>query len=206
TPVGGGKIGSCQGGVPNRAAGELEPLRDKVEVEVRVERCVRRQDDAPEPSPELGVRDREVDAVMKAAGEGVVEVVREVRREDGHALVRLEALEEVGDLHVRVAVPRVVHFRPLAEERVGLVEEEHRAGTRRASPPSPWRATARAADRSSAAERGPDGAAAASRAAAASIRSRAIGCEPATTSTASSAASTPAAASAPRQRARRSAS
>src|SRR5690606_41954455 len=46
------------------------------------------------------------------------------RSSDLEAGERLDALQEIGDLLVRVAIVRVAHLRALAEERVGLVEEE----------------------------------------------------------------------------------
>ena len=74
----------------------------------------------------LGLREREVDHDVEAAQERVVHVLAEVRREDDRAGVALHLLEQVGDLDVGVAVVRVLHLGALAEERVGLVEEEDR--------------------------------------------------------------------------------
>ena len=50
-----------------------------------------------------------------------------VRREDRQAAVGLHALQQVADLDVRVAVVAVLDLGALAEQRVGLVEEQHRA-------------------------------------------------------------------------------
>ena len=59
------------------------------------------------------------------------------------ARVGLHPLQQVGDLDVRVAVLGVLHLRALAEQRVGLVEEQDRVGAlgrgedpRRGSSPS----------------------------------------------------------------------
>ncbi len=47
------------------------------------------------------------------------------------ARVGLHPLEQVGDLDVGVAVVGVAHLRALAEQRVGLVEQQDRVGARR---------------------------------------------------------------------------
>ena len=57
--------------------------------------------------------------------ERLVDVGAQVRRQDGQAVERLHPLQQVGDLDVGVAVARVAHLGALAEERVGLVEEQH---------------------------------------------------------------------------------
>ena len=77
-------------------------------------------------SRSLGLGEREVDDDVEAAQERVVHVLAEVRRQDHRAGVALHLLQQVGDLDVRVAVVGVAHLRALAEERVGLVEEEDR--------------------------------------------------------------------------------
>ena len=51
----------------------------------------------------------------------------QVRRQDRQAAVDLHPLQQVADLDVGVAVVAVLHLAALAEERVGLVEEQDRA-------------------------------------------------------------------------------
>ena len=80
----------------------------------------------PELAPVLLVGHREVDDRVEPAGERLVDVRPQVRREDRDAVERLHPLEEVGDLDVGVAVVGVLHLGALAEERVGLVEEAAR--------------------------------------------------------------------------------
>ena len=58
------------------------------------------------------------------ADERLVHVLAEVRREDGDAVVVLHPLEQVADLDVGVAVVGVAHLGALAEQGVGLVEEQ----------------------------------------------------------------------------------
>ena len=55
-------------------------------------------------------------------------LLAEVGREDHRARVALHLLQQVGDLDVRVAVVRVGDLGALAEQRVGLVEEQDRVG------------------------------------------------------------------------------
>ena len=74
-----------------------------------------------------------LDHVLHAARERLVDVAPEVGGEDDDAVVLLELLQEIGDLDVGVAIVRVLDLAALAEERLGLVEEER------------WRCAARAA-------------------------------------------------------------
>ena len=60
--------------------------------------------------------------------ERLIHVTRPVAGQDGDALVFLHALQQVADLEVCVAVVRVPGLRSLSEERIRLVEEQHRAG------------------------------------------------------------------------------
>ena len=57
----------------------------------------------------------------------VVERALHVGREDRQAAIGLHALQQVVDLDVGVAVVAVLHLAALAEQRVGLVEEQDRA-------------------------------------------------------------------------------
>ncbi len=61
---------------------------------------------------------------MHAAAERRIDVARQIRCQDYHAVERLEPLQKEGDLDVGVAVVRVLHFAALAEQRVGFVEEQ----------------------------------------------------------------------------------
>src|SRR5262249_34012460 len=56
--------------------------------------------------------------------EGAIDVVVQVRGQDREPAVRLHALEQVGDLEVRVAVVAVLDLAAPTEESVRLVEEE----------------------------------------------------------------------------------
>ena len=64
---------------------------------------------------------------MHSPRERRIEVLRQVRREDDDAVVLLHLLQQVGDFDVRVAIVRVLDLRALAEQRIGFVEEQHRA-------------------------------------------------------------------------------
>jgi hypothetical protein len=65
---------------------------------------------------------------MESPGERRVDVLAQVTGQDDQAVVFLEALEQVAHLGVGVAVGAMPDLGPLAEQGVGLVEEEHRAG------------------------------------------------------------------------------
>ena len=66
----------------------------------------------------------------KRRREGLVDVVPPVGGQDGDAVEGLDALEQEGDLLVGVAVVGVLGLAALAEQRVGLVEEQDPAGVR----------------------------------------------------------------------------
>ena len=70
---------------------------------------------------------READDEADAAQEGAVERALHVGGEDRQAAIGLDPLQQVGDLDVGVAVVAVLDLAALAEERVGLVEQQHRA-------------------------------------------------------------------------------
>ena len=78
----------------------------------------------PYPPPFGRARDRELHHHVESPHEGRVDVLGQVGGEQGHALVALEPLQEVGHLDVGVAVVGVGDLGALAQERVGLVEEE----------------------------------------------------------------------------------
>ena len=79
----------------------------------------------PQHSSLGDVGEGEVDHGVEAAGEGLVDVGAQVGGEDREAVEGLDALQQVRNLDVGVAVVRVTHLRALAEEGVGLVEEQH---------------------------------------------------------------------------------
>ena len=83
-----------------------------------------RQVALPEPAAVLLLGHREVDDRVEAAHEGLVDVGAQVRGQDRQAVEPLHPLEQVGDLDVGVAVAGVLDLGPLAEQRVGLVEQQ----------------------------------------------------------------------------------
>jgi hypothetical protein len=62
--------------------------------------------------------------VVQAPDEGGVEVLLAVGREDRHPFVGLDALQQIADLHVRVALVSGRDVGPFPEQRVRLVEEQ----------------------------------------------------------------------------------
>ena len=127
-PLVGGLERGRQRAVADRAAGELELGREELEVDVGVERRLLGQQQPPDQLAVLGLGEREVDHEVEPAHERVVDVLAEVGREDHGARIALHLLQQVGDLDVGVAVVRVRDLGALAEQRVGLVEEEDRVG------------------------------------------------------------------------------
>lgn len=84
----------------------------------------RRQHLPPELQALLPGRHREIDHRLETPGEGLVDVGFQVGREDHRAREILDALQQIRDFLIRIAVVRGVRRRPLAEQGVRLVEEE----------------------------------------------------------------------------------
>src|SRR5205814_1680216 len=120
----GGEEGRAEGYVLDVAARQLEPLGEEPPVYVAGERRVRREHLPPDEAAVARVRERELDDEAEPPDESLVDVLAEVAGEDDRALVLLDALEEEVDFDVGVAVVRVFDLRALAEDGVGLVEEE----------------------------------------------------------------------------------
>ena len=66
-----------------------------------------------------------LDDEAHATHECLVDVLAQIGGEYRDALVLLHLLQQVGDLDVGVAVVRILHVGALAEQRVGLVEEQN---------------------------------------------------------------------------------
>src|SRR6266508_3853837 len=115
--------------VADLATGELELTGKEREVDIASRGRRGWDQQPPEPFALVLVRLGELDVEVDATAECLVEVLREIGREDHHAVVALHPLEEIGDLDVRVAVVRVSHLRALPEQRVGLVEEQDRVAS-----------------------------------------------------------------------------
>ena len=81
----------------------------------------RRHSDAAQLGGGLG----EVDDRVEPAGERVVDVGAQVGGQHGQPVEGLQPLQQVGALDVGVAVVGVSDVAALAEDRVGLVEEQH---------------------------------------------------------------------------------
>ena len=111
--------------VADAAAGDVEPREPRVVEPAR--RRLRREDAAPDRLALRRIRHGEVHDEAQAALEGAIERGLLVAREDRQAAVGLDALQQVAHLDVGVAVVAVPDLAALAEQRVGLVEEQDRA-------------------------------------------------------------------------------
>ena len=107
------------------AAGQLELLRHEADVYALPTRGVLREHPVPYLQPVKLLRHRELNDKVHAANKGVVHVLAEVGGQNDYALVLLHLLQQVAGLDVGVTVVRVLHLGTLAEQRVGLVEEEN---------------------------------------------------------------------------------
>lgn len=71
-----------------------------------------------------GLGQGELDDKAQATNEGGIQIAPQIRREDGQAVVLLDALQEIGDVGVGVPVVAITHPAAIAEERIRLVEEQ----------------------------------------------------------------------------------
>ncbi len=99
--------------------------------------CVRREDALPDVGSRGLVGEGELHDEADPPHERRVESVLHVGGEDRNPAVGLHLLEQVADLEVGVAIVAVAHLAALAEQGVGLVEEQDRAALRRPRRRSP---------------------------------------------------------------------
>ena len=125
-PARGGGEAGVEGDRADVPARELELSGEERDVELR-EIDLRREHPRPDAGALLRAGHRELDDMAQPAGEGLVEVAAAVGGEDGDAGEALHALQQVAGLDIGEAVVGVAHLGALAEQRVGLVEEQHRA-------------------------------------------------------------------------------
>ena len=81
---------------------------------------------APQPLPRRRIRPREVDHHVETTSERLVEIGPEVGGQDGESGEPFDALQQVRNLDVGVTIARIFDLAPLAEDGVGLVEQQHR--------------------------------------------------------------------------------
>ena len=55
--------------------------------------------------------------------EGLIQILAQVRRQDGDAFVLFHFLQQIGNLHIGIAVVGIAHLGALAEECVGFIEK-----------------------------------------------------------------------------------
>ena len=116
--------GRADGDVLDVAARELEAAGEEVEVHVVGDGRGVGEVSPPEAIAVGLLGKGKLDRQAHPPEESLVDVLPQVRGEDDNALELLDALEQVTRFNVGVAVVRVLDLGALAEERVGLVEEE----------------------------------------------------------------------------------
>ncbi len=120
--------GCAQNTVANEATCEVELARHLGEIEIVEVLGQAREHARPKELPlfEIGLWKMDLDG--DTPPKGLVEILGQVRREDGDARETLDALEQVIYFQIRVAVMRVLDLGALGKEAVGLVEEDERLG------------------------------------------------------------------------------
>ena len=121
----GGQEGGVERDVVDAAAGQVEPGQP-VEVQSRGRR-LRRKHLLPDRLALRRTGEREFTMKRSRRMKAGVERALHVGGEDRQAAIGLHALQQVVDLDVGVAVVAVLDLAALAEQRVGLVEEQDRA-------------------------------------------------------------------------------
>ena len=79
----------------------------------------------PEQEAFGGIGHGEVDQGMEAADESLVQIVFEIGRQDEQARIIFHSLQKITDLLIRILVMGALDVRALAEQGVGLVEEQN---------------------------------------------------------------------------------
>ena len=84
------------------------------------------------PPPDLPrarrIREGKANDEAQPAQERVVDMILQIRGQHRDAAIRVEPLQQIAHLQIGVAVAAVAHLAAPAEQRVALVEQEHRAG------------------------------------------------------------------------------
>src|SRR6266568_1777729 len=125
--VRGGEKRRVEDDVLDVAPRERQVRRQKIEIHVARAGCARRKQLTPDLPALPDIGERELDDELQPPQKRLVHVPFQVRRQDSDALVGLDALQQVTDLDVGVAIVRVFHLGPLSEQCVRLVEQQHRA-------------------------------------------------------------------------------
>src|SRR3569623_2044712 len=111
--------------VPDMPACHVQP-REPVDRD-RLHRQLRREHAAPDLGAMRGIGKWKLHDESDAAKESGIEQRFRIGGEDGETAITLHALQEIGELDVGVAVVTVLHLAAFAEQRIGLVEQQHRA-------------------------------------------------------------------------------
>ncbi len=120
----GRKVGRANNGVADVAACEFEALCKLFELQIRITRDIGGKESLPDAKA-VGLFGKwEIYGELQTAGEGVVQVGPQVGGQDGHAVIRFHALEQVTDFNIGVAVVGVFDFGTFAKERVRFVEKQ----------------------------------------------------------------------------------
>ena len=103
--------GGVQRDVADVAAGDRKLLGEKLKVDVFAQRHLGREHAAPQLFAVALVGQRELDDVVHAPREGLVDVLAQIAREDHDAFVFFDLLQQVRDFDVGVAIVRVLALR-----------------------------------------------------------------------------------------------
>jgi hypothetical protein len=129
--VGGGEERPGQRDVADAAAGHLDPAGEEVQVQASVARHGGGPDLLPDPAAVRDAWQLEFHRGVQPAHERLVHVAAQVGGEHDDAVVLFHLLQQVADLDVGVAVVGVAYLRALAEQGVGLIEEQDGVAGRR---------------------------------------------------------------------------
>ena len=123
-PVGRSQIGCADNDIADIAARQFEAAGKERQIDVRRLGQVHREEGLPDAHPVVFVGEGEIHNELHPPGKGFVHIGAQIGSQNRHPVVLLHPLQQIADFHIGVAVVGILHFRALAEDGIGFVEEE----------------------------------------------------------------------------------
>ena len=91
------------------------------------QRCSRRESTGPDSHTRLGIREGKIDHKAQATQKGIIQCRLKVGRENGQAVVMLDALQQIANFKVGVTIMAIAHLTALAKQRIRLIKQQNGA-------------------------------------------------------------------------------
>lgn len=118
-----GEEGCGTGGADNGSAGHVQPGQG-FQIDVRIQWRGSGQRAFPDTQALRNAGFWEMNDHLKAANKSVVDLILDIAGENDETRGRFQALEQVTDFQIGVAIGAVLNFGALAEERFRFIEKE----------------------------------------------------------------------------------